>query len=137
MPAVTDLDTKNARDLLVWLLVNAAGKSLLARSAVTRDSVADETTWLRHESARRFKQSVGLCAEFARVEPRLANALREQAASDGLKWQVRVGADWESEHDGGPVVISSLLTFQSFLRRVRRVYRALSHHGSAVASDER
>ena len=144
VPALTDLDTKtmHARDFIVWLVVIAAGKSLLARSALTRDSVADETMWLRHESARRFKQCVGLCADFARVEPRLASALHEQAACAGSKWQVQVGADWRSERDGGPVVISSLSTFQSFLRRARRVYRAHSQHGTyckraAVASEPR
>ena len=143
VPALEDLDTKNltARDLLVWLVVVAAGKSLLARSALTPASVKDTTTWLRHEPGRRHKHSVGLCSDFARAEPQLASALQEQAACDGSKWQVRLGSGWRSEAAGGLVVINSLRAFQSFLCRARRICRARSQHGtyykrSAVALDK-
>ena len=132
VPALEDLDTKDltARDLLVWLVVIAAGKSLLARSASTPDGVKDMTNWLRHEVGRRYKQSVGLCEEFARAEPKLASALQEQAACDGSKWQVRLGGGWRSDREGGTVVINSLLTFQDVLRSARRIFRARSHHGT-------
>jgi len=142
VPAVTDLDTEtlDAKSLIVWLFVIANGKSLLARSAVTRDSVADEATWLQHEAAMRYKQTVGLCAEFARVEARLASALQQMAATIGSKWQVQVGAKWQSERKGGLLVINSLLTFQ-FFYVARGVFlvpaRIMGRIVSAHVSDER
>ena len=132
VPALTDLDTKvmDARDLLVWLAVIAAGKSLVARPLLTRDTKADSETCLRHEAARRFKQFVGLCADFARAQPQLAGSLREHAAADGSKWHVKVGAGWTKESVGGPIMVNSLSTLQSFLRRARRIWRARSTHGT-------
>ena len=84
---------------------------------------------MRYLAGTRFKQEVGIKAEFARAQPRLVKVMQVQSAMKTSKWSVKVGGEWRK--NDGVDVISSLTTLQSFLRRARRLQPgARSQHGT-------
>ena len=131
VPKLTDLDTvdMDARALLVWLTVIMRGMSLIARQDVTSATRTDSARCLRHQAGTRFKQHVGIKADFARAQPRIVSAMQKQSAMKTSNWHVTIGDEWRKSD--GVDVISSLTTLQSFLRRARRLQPgARSQHGT-------
>ena len=113
----------------MWLIVVMRGARLIARQDVTSSTLTDSSRCVRYQAGARFKQHVGIKADFARAQPRLVSVMQAESAMKTSKWTVTVGGEWRQ--NDGVNVVSSLTTLQSFLRRARRLQPgARSQHGT-------